>query len=82
MSLEAIDAALDRVPGLVVLWVELRWPATAGPALLAAADLVGLVRNSAADTATPQLGADSSTTPEVFAFDQDPRVNNARDQYT
>ena len=24
---------------------------------------------------------DSSTTPEVFAFDQDPRVNNARDQY-
>ena len=31
-----------------------------------------------------QCGAvlDSSTTPEVFAFDQDPRVNNARDQYT
>lgn len=52
----ARDAALDRAPGLVVLWVELRWPATAGPALLAAADLVGLVRNGAADTATPQVG--------------------------
>jgi hypothetical protein len=25
---------------------------------------------------------DSSTTPEVFAFDQDPDVNNVRDQYT
>ncbi|MEU4025727.1 hypothetical protein [Streptomyces anulatus] len=25
---------------------------------------------------------DSSTTPEVFAFDQDFHVNNARDQYT
>lgn len=49
MSLEAIDAALDLVPGLAVLWVELRWPATAGPALLAVADLIGLARNGAAD---------------------------------
>lgn len=35
-------------------------------------------------TRRPPCGVflESSTTPEVFAFDQDPRANNARDQYT
>ncbi len=57
MSLEAIDAALDRVPGLVVLWVELRWPAATGTVLPAVARLVGFVRDSAADSPAAQVGA-------------------------
>lgn len=54
---EAVDSALDRVPSLVVLWVELRRPAAARSALLAVACLVGLVRDGAAGPAPPQVSA-------------------------
>jgi hypothetical protein len=40
VSLEAVDAALNRVPLLVVVGVELRRTAAAGPALLPIADAV------------------------------------------
>src|SRR6202008_4766949 len=54
---KAIDAALDRVPSLVVLGVERGWPAAARAELLAVASLVDLVRDGAADTAATQGGA-------------------------
>lgn len=57
VTLEAIDPAFDRVPLPIVDLVELRRPATVGAALLAVADLVGLVRDRAADPASPQVGA-------------------------
>jgi hypothetical protein len=53
---EAIDAALNRVPGLVVLGIELGWSAAMGATLLAVVGLVGLVRDGAADTAPAQVG--------------------------
>jgi hypothetical protein len=57
VPLEAIDPALDRVPSLVVLGVELGRSATTGAALLAVGRLVDLVRDGAADAAPAQVGA-------------------------
>ncbi|MFF7888125.1 hypothetical protein ACH40F_58875, partial [Streptomyces sp. NPDC020794] len=54
---EAVDPALDRVPLTVVNLVELRRPATTGAELLGVADVVCLVRDGAADAASPQIGA-------------------------
>jgi hypothetical protein len=54
---ETIDAALDRVPSLVVLRVELRRTAAAGAAFPSVAGLVGLVRDGAANATSAQLGA-------------------------
>src|SRR3954447_4002410 len=56
VPLEAIDAALDRVPRLVILRFELRWPAAARAAFLAIAGLVDLVRDGASDPAAAQVG--------------------------
>ncbi len=57
MSLEAVDAALDRVALFVVFPVELRWSASAGAEVLAVADLVRLLRDGAGDPASVQVGA-------------------------
>jgi hypothetical protein len=53
---EAIDAALDGVPGLVILGIELRRTTATRAALLAVAGLIGLVWDGAADTAPSQIG--------------------------
>lgn len=53
---QAVDSALNRVPGLVVLTVE-GWRPPAGlPAALAVARLVGGFRNRAPDPALSQVG--------------------------
>ena len=57
VPLEAIDPAFDRVLRLVVLGFELGRSAAARAALRAVGRLVGLVRNRAADSASPQIGA-------------------------
>lgn len=54
---EAINAALDRVPGLVVLRVELWRPTATRAAFLAVTGLVGFVRDGAPDPAPPQVSA-------------------------
>jgi hypothetical protein len=57
VSFEAVDPALDRVPSLVVLGVELGRSATARAALLAVGRLVSLIRDGASDSASSQVGA-------------------------
>lgn len=57
MSLEAVDAALDRVALFVVFAVEPRWSASAGAEVLAVADLVRFLRDGAGDPAFVQVGA-------------------------
>jgi len=57
VALEAVDAALHGVALAVVGLVELRRPAPAGAALLPVSDLILLLRDRAADTASAQLGA-------------------------
>lgn len=53
---EAVDAAFDRVALAIVDLVELRRATAARAELLAVADVVDLVRDGAADAATPQVG--------------------------
>ena len=54
---EVIDAALDRVPSLVVLRVALRRTAAAGAEFPSVAGLVGFVREGAANATSAQVGA-------------------------
>src|SRR5690348_12747380 len=62
LALETVDPTLDRVTLLVDLLVE-RWPATTvRTTVLAVADLVGLLRNSAPNTPSPQVRAISTRT--------------------
>lgn len=54
---EAIDAALDCVPSLVVFRVEFRRTAAAGAAFPSLAGLVDFVRDGAANATSAQVGA-------------------------
>jgi len=54
---QSVDSALHRVALLVVVLVEGWRPAASGAELLAVADLVGLLRDSAFDSASAQVGA-------------------------
>lgn len=56
MPFQPVDAALHRVALAVVDLVELRRSATAGTAFLTVADLVGFLRDGAADTTSAQVG--------------------------
>lgn len=55
VPLEAVDSAFDSVAFATVGLV--RWPAAAHATLLSVADLVGLLRDGAADAASAQVGA-------------------------
>ncbi len=56
IALEPVDAALHRVALLVDLLVERRSATTARTAVLAMADLVGLLRDGAPNATSPQVG--------------------------
>src|SRR3989442_3046409 len=57
LALETVDPALHGVTLLVDLLVERRSATSTRTAVLAVADLVGFLRNSAPDAPSPQVGA-------------------------